>query len=78
MQRDRMFHVLVLGGIGLVVACGTASSSEAGDAGSTSDASAGDASNDAYFPSELPVAVDASDKSTDSGADVEAGFPIEK
>jgi hypothetical protein len=55
MAEDRMFHVLVLGGIALVgsapAACGGDVSSP-GDAGSSKDATE-------EFPSELPVFVDA-------------------
>lgn len=78
MKRDRMFQVLVLGGIGLVGACGgtTSSSADAGPPVDAHDASSPDGgSSDGHFPSELPVFVDAA---TDSPADVEAGFPIEK
>jgi len=78
MPRDRMFNVLVLGGIALVgaSACGGTVSAHA-DAGS----------QDSGFPSELPVqgdaaAIDSGFPSeaggmTDSDAGLDTGFPTE-
>jgi len=65
MPRDRMFNVLVLGGIALVgaSACGGTVSAHA-DAGS----------QDSGFPSELPVQVDAA--GIDSGFPSELGMMI--
>ena len=77
MPRDRMFNVLVLGGIALV---------GAGACGGTVSAHADAGSQDSGFPSELPVQVDAA--AFDSGfpselggmigdAGIDTGFPSE-
>jgi hypothetical protein len=76
-KQDRMFHVLVLGGIALVGgggACGSsglvfpakdaATDSAAADGGSDAESDA-----DAYFPSELPAHVDAGGVLGDDGGD---------
>ena len=64
MKPDRMFHVLVLGGIALVGGgCGSTGLTFPANKDAATDATSGDGSSDAegdeYFPSELPAYVDA-------------------
>ena len=66
-MHDRMFKVIVLGGIGLVGCGGTAEPpfhDDGGSADAADGASVADASQpDVVFPSELPVILDAGTKS---------------
>ena len=84
MKRDRMFHVLVLGGIALVGgACGSQVATPKGSKdAAVGDAGASDApaEMDVGFPSELPAVLDSSfatdaGNASDGGAD--AFFPME-
>jgi hypothetical protein len=79
MATERMFQVLVLGGIALLggaapVACG-GDVATASDAGSSGDSAGVYDANDESFPSELPTFVDSGPYPDASNADVY--FPSE-
>ena len=91
--RDRLFHVVVLGGLALVAdqACGGATTdigNQQRDGGTDAesfpselpvfvDSGDGSSSSSSGFPSELPVFVDAGVPNQDAGNDAGRGFPSE-
>jgi hypothetical protein len=77
-KPDRMFHVLVLGGIALVGGEGCGSTgltfpSKDAAADATSADGPSDAKTDEYFPSELPAYVDAGSV---TGSEAGDAFPF--
>jgi hypothetical protein len=78
---DRMFRVIVLGGIALA-ACGGSTQVPAGDGGTPGDAPADATDAAEEFPSELPAIVDSGPNADvrrvgDASVDADSGFPQE-